>query len=172
MPLIRLFFDLCLLRAKPQQVPASEVVFALALLAYLGVGVLVLAPGEGLPRALGQALLDTALLLALLRLALQWRRHPARFQQAATALTGTGALLGLLLLPVLALGGGGEEAGQQAAVLAFLLWTALFAWSLTVTGHILRHALELPLAGGVLCAVLYFAVSLAAVQAVFPRAPT
>jgi hypothetical protein len=165
MPLLKLIFEICLLRAGPQQLPASGFLTLLAVASYLLVSLVVLLPGQGLPRAGGEALLDAAVLLLLLRAALVWRRHPARFHQTATALAGSGALLGLLLLPVVGVGAGDGRGTELAA----LLWLGVFAWSLAVTGHILRHALDLPLAGGVLGAVLYMAVSLALLDLLFPR---
>ena len=165
MPLIRLFIEICLLRAAPQDVPAVPVLFWLTLGAYLVTGLLALGPGEGLARAAGMVAVDTTTLLVLLATTLRWRGHPARFGQTATALFGTGTLFGLLLLPVLVLGGTGES----AAGLAFPLWLGLFLWGLVVTAHILRHALDLPIAGGTLVAVAYFAVSMIVIEAFFPR---
>lgn len=167
MPLIRLFIDICLLRAAPQDVPAAPVLLWLTLVAYLATGLLALAPGEGLVRAGSMVAVDTLTLLALLAASLHVRRHPGRFGQTATALLGTGTVFGVLLLPVLVLGGTGES----AAGLAFPLWLGLFLWGLVVTAHILRHALDLPIAGGTLVAVLYFAVSMTLIEALFPRPP-
>ncbi len=167
MPLIRLFIDICLLRAAPQDVPAAPVLLWLSLGAYLATGLLALAPGEGAVRAGSMVAVDAGTLLVLLAVSLQLRGHPARFGQAATALLGTGTLFGVLLLPVLALGGTGET----AAGLTFPLWLGLFLWGLVVTAHILRHALDLPIAGGTLVAVLYFAVSMMLIEALFPRPP-
>jgi hypothetical protein len=166
MLLLRLFIDICLLRVTPQELPAAPILRRLTLFAYLVSGLLVLAPGEGVMRAAGMVMVDAGVMLALLAAALHWRRHPARFDQAATALLGTGALLGLLLLPVLVLG----RAGESVAGAAFPLWLALFLWGLVVSAHILRHALELPMAGGMLAAVVYFSVSLVLIEMLFPGA--
>ena len=167
MPLIRLFIDICLLRAAPQDVPVAPVLLWLTLGTYLVTGLLALGPGEGLVRAGSMVAVDTVTLLVLLAASLRLRGHPARFGQAATALLGTGTLFGVLLLPVLMLGGTGET----TANLAFPLWLGLFLWGLVVTAHILRHALDLPIAGGMLVAVLYFAVSMTLIEALFPRPP-
>lgn len=165
MPLLRLFIDICMLRATPQQLPAAPFLRSLALFAYVVSGLLALTPGEGVVRAGGMVAVDTLAMLTLLVAALRWRGHPARFDQTASALLGTGALLGLLLLPVLALGGSGDG----GVALAFPLWLTLFLWGLVVTAHILRHALELSLAGGMLAAVAYFVVSLLLIDLLFPR---
>jgi hypothetical protein len=53
------------------------------------------------------------------------------------------------------------------AVALALLYLGLFAWSLLVDGHIYRHALSIKLGGGVLTAVLIFAVNFALLRAVF-----
>lgn len=81
---------------------------------------------------------------ALLFAALQVRGHPARWLQSYTALLGAGALFGLISLAYR-----GLASLFGAGWLAELLDLSLFVWSLAVMGHILRHALEIPLAMGV-----------------------
>ena len=166
MPLLRLFIDICLLRAGPQDLPAAPFLVGLTLAGYAFSGLAVLLPAEGGARAVGMVALDSLLLLAFVAALLRWRGHPARFRQTASALLGSGALLGLLLLPIIAL----SQAGEGLAQLASPLWLVLFAWSLTVTGHVLRHALQLPFPAGVLLALVYFVLSLSLVQALFPGA--
>lgn len=161
---LKSLIQICLLRVGPETLPASPKLFVRSLIAYLLTGVLALTPMTGLPVAVGEALFDIALMMTLLYAAFAWRRLPARFLQTAMALAGTGALFGLLLLPVLGL----SNSGGGAEALASWLWLLLFGWSLAVTGHILRAAFEIPLPLGVLAAALYFALSLALIQSLFP----
>jgi hypothetical protein len=99
-------------------------------------------------------------MLALLYGALRLLDRLARFQQTATALLGSGALLGFMaVVPLSLLPRGGEGEPPGAAVLLFL---GLIVWSILVTGHIVRHTFDLRLGQGVGIAVIYnfFAYSL------------
>ncbi|ROR34773.1 hypothetical protein [Inmirania thermothiophila] len=163
--LLRRFWGLCLLRAGPQDLPPSQVLAALATAAYLASGVALLAvEGRGTAAAVAPALADLAVMVVLLRLALAVRGVPARFRQTYTALTGSGALLGFLALPVAAVLAQAAAAGRPAPA-ALLAWLGLVAWSLAVIAHILRHALSVPPAVGLAGAVLYLAASMAVVGA-------
>jgi hypothetical protein len=152
--LIHYFIELCLLRRAPQDIPPSVTLLQVLCLAYLAVGVVVgAATAQGLWQALAQTLADLALLLGLLYAGLGWLGRLPRLVQAASALVGSGALLSLLVLVPLGMAADGED--SQMTGFAALLFLALLAWSIVVTGHILRHTLDLPLFQGALIAVAY-----------------
>ena len=96
--LFNLFLDICLFRKAPQDVPASTPLLKMCLLAYAlsGLVVLLISAPVAVAVALLQILLDMVLLGGLLYLGLILRRHPQRFEQTLSALTGSGTLLGLL----------------------------------------------------------------------------
>jgi hypothetical protein len=158
--LIRFFVELCLLRRAPQDLPASEALLGLVLVVDLVVGALLgvtvgLSPGL----ALGEGLADAIFSLSLLLVGLWMLNRLSRFRQTATALLGSGAVLGLLAIPpssVLPSAG-----GHPLTALAGLLFLALIGWSILVTGHILRHAFDLQLGQGVVVAVAYHFLSYA-----------
>lgn len=166
-PLFRAFLDLCLLRAGPQQLPASPFLLGLALAAYALTGLPLLLLEFDLPAAAGQVALDVALLAATARLLLAARRRAERFTQTYTALTGSGTLLNLAALPIL-LGLYGAEAAGGGAGLFSLLWMGLFVWSLLVSGAIYHHALDLPLPAGIGVALGYLLLILALNAQLFP----
>jgi hypothetical protein len=152
--LIHFFLELCLLRKGPQDLPGSTALVQALALVYLAVGAIVgVASGQGLWAALAQTLVDLGLLLGLLFLGLQWAGRSARFLQAGAALLGSGALLSLLVLVPLGMAPSGEDTELRG--LGALLFMALLAWSILVTGHILRHTLEVTLVQGALIAVAY-----------------
>ncbi len=97
--LFDLFLDICLFRKGPRDVPASMALLKMCLLAYGASGLLVLTLSVPVQVALLQILLDMVLLAGLLYLMLILHRHPGRFEQTLTALTGSGTLMGLLALP-------------------------------------------------------------------------
>jgi hypothetical protein len=152
--LVYFFFELCLLRRAPQDLPASSALLGVALAADLSAGALLArTAGVAIGVGLAQSLVDVVLTLSLLYSGLGLTRHRARFVQTATAVLGSGALLGVLaLVPVGLLP---SDAESQGAFLGGILFLALIGWSVLVTGHILRHAFELTLAQGVGIAVAY-----------------
>jgi len=152
--LIHFFIELCLLRKDPQDLPASPALLQALTLAFLAVGVLVgAATGQGPIAALLQTLVDLALVLGLLYAGLAWTRHLPRLLQAGSALVGSNALLSLLVLVPLGMAGDDPEGALTG--LAAMVFLALLAWSVVVTGHILRHALDVTLVQGALFAVAY-----------------
>lgn len=165
--LIRFFLELCLLRRAPQDLPGSSTLLGLVLAINLGASLLVgLAADLSAPVALGQGLADALLTLGLLHLALSLTRHPARFLQLATALLGAGALLSLVAVAPLLLLSGAESRGETS--LAGLPLLVLLFWSLLVTGHILRHGLDLRLGQGVLIAVGYNLLASTLINSLLP----
>ncbi|HHH39477.1 MAG TPA: hypothetical protein ENK50_07875 [Sedimenticola sp.] len=167
--LLNLFVDICLLRAGPQQLPASRFLLLLTLLLSLVTGTLVLVEGFGLFPALAAQALDLLLLLGLMRAALIVRGMGARFLQAGTALFGSSVLINLLVMP-LQLAIGDDPAASGFSELAVLLYLVLLLWSVVVMGHILRHAFEIRLAAGILLSLGYFLLVNWLVQALIPAA--
>ena len=170
--LLSVFFDICLLKAGPQALPASSFLLSATALAGLLTGTIVIADAMGnVFTAFMAQLLDLLLLALLLLTMLRLKGLESRFTQAATALFGCGALINLVTLP-LPLLAPEEGAGQQAAGPAFFLYLALIIWALVVVGHIFRHAMEIHLVRGILIAVGYFfAVNLAVQMLFLPEGP-
>lgn len=168
--LILIWFDICLLRAGPQDLPASRELLGLSMVSYTLASFLLSLPGYPLVAAGQLALMDVSLVVVFAAIALYLTGKMARLTQTLTALSGTGALLGLIALPVIQLLASGKEAGQPA-LLAGLLWLLLFGWNLIVVAHIMRHALSVnfPVATGI--AVLYTLVALQMINALFPMSP-
>jgi hypothetical protein len=165
--LILVWFDICLLRAGPQDLPASRELLGLSIASYALASFLLSLPGYPLVTAGQLALMDASLVVVFAATALYVTGKMARLMQTLTALSGTGTLLGLMALPVIQLLASGQEAGQPA-VLAGLLWLVLFGWNLLVVAHIMRHALSVnfPVATGI--AILYTLVALQIINALFP----
>ncbi|NKI36488.1 hypothetical protein HFP89_15060 [Wenzhouxiangella sp. XN79A] len=151
--------QVALLRAGPQDLPGGSAPLIAALLMWwlLVAPMLLLAP-EPLP--FFDALLTFSIQLALIHLVLLVNRRPQRFAQSAQALFGTGALIGLLNLPLWLAPG-----PPIPAPLVLLALTGL-CWSLAVDGHVWRHSLELPYAGGLAVAVLVFLLQIVTLQAI------
>lgn len=166
--LIKPFLQLCLLNRGPQDLPASPLLLVITILAYLLVGTAMGWPYYGVAVSLMQSLFELALLLGFSWSLLRVRRHPGRFLQTATALTGAGVVLGALLLPLVYAIRRAQLLGESAE-LAALSYLAVLGWLLAVYGHIYRHALSLPHLGyGVLVALGFVVVATGLIESLFP----
>ena len=153
-PLLNYFVDLCLLRVGPQDLPSSGVLLVLTFLLNVLVGLVMIADARsGLMMALAESLFESVLMLTVLYAALQARNRPARFTQAATALMGSGLLLGLFAWPLVAWSNRSESAE------AGLLLLILLIWSIVVLAHILRHTFEISKNLGLGAALFYTLLS-------------
>ena len=155
------------LRAGPQDLPASDGVLLGSIAAVVVASLLAVRSLYPLDLALARIGLDLLLQAGFVFAALQWTGHPARFHQTYTALCGTGALLVLLIWPLVDVI---EDRGPEATLsgVAVILLFAIYGWSVAVIGHILRHALDLRMAPAVLLAVGYFIGSAALIETLVP----
>jgi hypothetical protein len=165
--LIRLWFDICLLRAGPQDLPYSRELLGLAMGGYTLASLLLSLP-EYPPLVAAQlALVDAALLVVFAATALILGRKFARLNQTLMALSGTGMLLGLFALPVIQLLPP-DQPGGEPSPLAGLLWLAMFGWNLVVVAHIMRHALSAGFLVAIGIAALYTLLAMQIIDALFP----
>jgi hypothetical protein len=153
--LILYFVELCALRKSPQELPASQLLLVIVAIASLVVGWLVgLVAGLSMGSSLVQTVAEIALMLTALYLGLRLTGLGLRFTQSATALVGSGALIGAIALIPLSFNPTGSQETDLAALGALLL-LVLFAWSVVVTGHILRHTFGISLGQGAAIAVAF-----------------
>ena len=161
---IDVFWKICLFKLAPQDLPVSSFLLLVSMLGYGLVGILVglmsLSPGQ----AIISSVLDIALVGSMTQLLLWIKEMGPRFQQAFTALMGTGAIMGFLALPLVFLQ---VQAGDQPALLPSVMLLGLVMWSLGIVGHILRHTISAPFYVGVLLAVLYMYVSMSIMRSLF-----
>jgi hypothetical protein len=153
---VELFRDIVLWRKGPQDLPASTLLLALAVLTYVAASAAQLAVmGEGGATWFFFLLLDPALLAASVWLMLKLYSHPERFLQTATAVLGAGAYLSIVLyLPLqvlITLMHLGPDSGLSRLLALLMLGT--FA---LVTGRILQHGTGATLFTGVAFALTYF----------------
>lgn len=152
--LIRAFWEVCLLKRRPQDIPASGFLFKLVLCGYILRSLAINAFGFAVAEAIVLSLVMTALLLLVVYALLLIPGHGRRMLQTATAIMGTALVL---FPPSLALRYWFhviEQSGTRSS-LAGYLWVMLFVWGLFIAAHILRHALNTRLIVGFVIAVAY-----------------
>jgi len=153
---LRIFIDIVLWRRGPQDLPASGLLLAITFAAYVLVGVVQLALlDEPVATWLVYLVADPVLLCLFVWLLLRLYGHPERFQQTATAVLGTGALLGVVFylpLQILVTGSGLGPASPMAQLSALFLVTVF----VLVTGRILKLATGASLFTGIAASLTYF----------------
>ena len=165
--LIRPFVRICLLRMKPQDLPSSATLLALVLFTHTVMGVAVAALNLRFGQALAVGVVDTALLCGLTTALLMLRTRRERTVQTLTALAGAVTVIGCLAYPVNLWLHDAHQAGRPAPVLVLLL-LAVLGWSLTVSAHILRHALSAPFYLGLLASIAFYWISFKVLSGLFP----
>lgn len=152
--------DILLLRRGPQDLPFSATLLGTLILCALAIGLAVSAQRVPVAVAAPQLGFEVLLLLALAWIPLAVAKRRERFIQTATALVAAAIAFNLLAVPVVL--GVGELPRDPRALTTLqvvLGWLslALLAWKLVVSGHVLRHALDVPLRIGVLIAAAFLA---------------
>ncbi len=140
---LRIAFNICLFKAKPQDLPASSgLVLACAILSFLGyqTGNALLSAFTGVTLI---SLTQTVLLGASLWLLLALCKKPQRWLQSAAALYGASAVTHFAALPVMLwISDGGRPPGTFSGAMFSI---AVFRiWFFAVLVYILKETLEIP----------------------------
>ncbi|MEK7696705.1 MAG: hypothetical protein AAB346_01025 [Pseudomonadota bacterium] len=149
----KIFLDLCLLRANPQDLPASNVLVGVALAGHFLINILTGFGEAGLENAAIAGAMDTLLLVALTHTGLMLRNLRERTRQTLTALASCGALLTFAAW-------GAVTLAETITAHAWVAWLPFLFWFLAVYGHILRNALNVSLGVGLALSAGYVLLSL------------
>lgn len=154
------FFDICRLRAGPQDLPTSSVLLGLSLIIYMITGVIngLLSP-EQLPftKVVAWSVIETVLLVLLTSSLLHFAHYSARVMQTLTAVAGTSTQLSIISMPFIFWFAQAKHTHSDPT-LPLLLLLSLSIWSLTVYAHILRHALMVPFFVGLMLAMTSYSL--------------
>ncbi len=164
--LISAYWQICLFRCGPQDLPYSTVLFYLTLAAYLSMDFVLSVQDLSFGDALLASIVDATVLLSFSGVLLWMRSLTARMIQTFSALLGSSTLLGIIALPLLswqlALGTDSPD-----IILPSFLLLAILIWNLAVVGHILRHALSSTTGVGIGLALLYIFISINVMRSLF-----
>jgi len=152
--IFRAFLDICLLKKRPQDLPASIEFLVICLLSYTTASILLAIPTLTIINAVIAGCIETALIMLITYLLLLLKSNKERWLQTTTALSGTGAMFGILALPLFYwVAYTANAKSDQASV--NLLVILLVIWNIAVMAHILRHALTVSFTTGVLVSLVY-----------------
>jgi hypothetical protein len=164
--LIRVWFDICLLRRAPQELPASTYLLGFSVCCYALVSVLVSSQSYPFIQALLLTAVDLGLLVISVSSLLYLQRKTARINQTLSALAGSGSLMGIIALPLL-LAIGPETVAEPVPATLLSLWLLLLLWNLIVMAHIIRHALSSSFAIGFGVSLLYALLNMQVITTLF-----
>ena len=153
--IFNIFFDICLLRAGPQDIPYTRYLLFALLGFHVLIGILLGALSFSIPSAIAYGVTNMLILVVLLRAILMVKKLEARFNQTLSAMAGTDVIVGLIAWPINSWMITARDTGGDIGA-PVILWLLLVIWSLTIIAHILRNALSAPWAVGIILALLYF----------------
>lgn len=160
------FWNLCLLRVAPQDLPASDTLMAMTVFLYMATSFVMAVPQLPLGSSALAAVIDTLLMTGMSYLMLWARLMPERWRQTLTALAGSGALLGLVAIPLVYWEAQAGPASQASLMPQIILLAMLF-WNLVVVAHILRHALSIVMMLAALLSTFYLYISISVIRTLF-----
>lgn len=162
------FFDICLLRKGPQDLPKSTVLLVLCLFMYTVIHVLLTLQSRSLVDALMVSFVDVGFLLLVTSLILKQHQHLDRWHQTMTALFGTGVILGIFIFPLI-LGGIMNQPEAWIRQIIVLLFLIMIVWNVAVLAHIVRHAISTSMGIAIMIAILYIWMSTLLITMIFPE---
>jgi hypothetical protein len=162
MILMQRFFQVCLFKAGPADLPASHWFLKLVCFIYFLVGALFNRIDYSWLASFAASLTDTILLIFVCWLLLQMKGLQQRFEQTVIAMAGTGTIMGVLGLPLLWLFRQVEPHGQLTSLVLLLVLILIF-WSLFITAHIFRLSLDIRPGMAAILTVAYTLLSLVVV---------
>jgi len=164
--LLKLFFEIAILRKGPQDVPGSPWLLRMLLPVYAASNALIMFLNGYGSSALQQIAADFLLMVGFSWPLLHFAGKPARFRQTLAALVGTDIIISLVTVPAILI------LGNQAPIPALFAVVALMTWHWLVCGHIFRHALDRPLFFGLALALLYILISYQVMDLLFSNLST
>lgn len=159
MKFILRFTDICLFRSGPDSLPSNNQLLRLVLFAYFIVSVSMNQIDMSMRISLWVGVTDLIVLMTFLYFLLRFNHYMPRYQQTLMAMAGTGSLLGLLAMPLLWAFRQYAEQSDTANFILFALMLVMF-WSLMVTAHIIRRALEISAPKAVALTILYVVLAI------------
>lgn len=166
----KFFWQLCLLRQSPANLPSSTFATAAVFFVYLLIGISSAAlrrPEESLTAFTGTLVISVAMQIVITLLLLEFKGARGRFQQTWMALLGASSIISILLilLTVLFLN---VESDAIRTFADSAIWICI-GWWLAIAGYIYHKAVDISvLQGSVIAFVIEF-MSLVLALSLFPR---
>lgn len=160
---LKLLFNICLFTKGPQDIPFSNRLLRLSMIAFLLVSYLLKQVAFNGVTAFLQAVVELLLVTSFAWLILSFTHNSKRFVQTACALIGTDILISALAFPIISL-----LSTDNNNFFASLSLLALVIWSWGVLAHIIHHATEKSYFLSMGLVFLYLFISYQSMELLFP----
>jgi len=159
---IKFYIELCFLKVAPQDAPGSKNAFYISVFCYFLVGALIIGINQDMIKGVFLSGVQTALLMFLANLVLWIKKTPERYEQTMSALCASGAIIGLIALPIMSVLNSGNELGVDTDAVSFglIIWLSLIVWESIVIAHILKHSMDIPIMAGLAGSFIYMYLSI------------
>jgi len=161
--LLTLFFDICLFKKGPQDVPVSKWLLFLLIPIYAGISFLILILTSDVINAILQIIVEITFVLVSAKVVLFVANKSDRYQQTANALIATDSIISFAAIPVMA------TLINQGSANSYTAITLLMLWHWAVSGHIFSQALEKHFSIGLGIALLYILLAYQLMALLFPE---
>lgn len=168
--IVTYFWQICLLKAGPQQLPRSATVLSFIFALYFliaAVTVAITRPQQDLPGILGGALIGVLLEAFIVWCLLLYKQVTWRFIATMSALLGTNAIILVILMPMNMIM---INIGQDTTIRFITELAALvcLGWWLAIAGWILHHAVNISILQGAALVFVVELLSIMATRSLFP----
>ncbi len=153
------FIDLCLFRASPSDIPASQQLMKVTLVIYFILMVIVNQLDVSWNTSLLISLADILVMIIFVRILLNFRNLKVRYVQVVTALAGSGCVMTIVAFPIM-WWFYQTDPDQQATSIAMMMMIALLIWGLMVVAQIFRHALDVRSGTATIITIVYISISI------------
>ena len=164
----RIFFDICLLRKGPQDLPASREFLLICAVSYVISNIILGLSSQTPGTAVAASLFEVSLLLIFMYSFLSLRSLRERWIQTCTALSGIGTIFSLVAAPLFYWFASLESGSQPGQEFYFLLFI-LIVWNISVMAHIFKHALSISFPVSIVVSILLIWCMTAMSSTLFPR---
>ncbi len=166
------FWQICLLRKGPEDLPSSTFATAFVFALYFGIAVVVVSitrPSQDAPTMLGTLFIGIGLQAGVTWGLLQFKGLTNRFRRTWSSLLGTNAIMLLVLLPFNFIMMNASE-GYLRVFADSATWICL-GWWLAIAGHIYHRASEVSVIQGSAIAFLIELLGVILAASLFPVTP-
>lgn len=164
--LSKAFFDLCLLRLAPQQLPTSRFLVVLLMLVSVLMELLVQYPQSSPQQSLMLGMVSVTSTLLIIWLLLMMLKYSDRVVQTLTAVFGSDIVISFLAWPVMI--AWVSEIESKTAGVGTVIIPFIMIWRIVVLAHIFRHALSVMMLTAVAVAIAYSILYIFILNIFFP----
>ncbi len=165
--LLRIFVDLCLIKKGPKDVPESAVLLKMVFFIYFLSGTLLLSSSIGLIDAIIQSFLETVLVGLFMYVLVSFFQVKNRFNQAVTAIYGSGALMTLLSVPYIFWMDGLVKNENPIGVIGLVVFFIVI-WGFIVMANIIRETVQKSFSISLLLTFCYLYLSYQLINIAYP----